>query len=117
MPFRCRPAFRAIRPLARTVAMALAALLVLAAPPAPAQGLFDQIQELGKKIQESVPKNERPGTAATTAPRNGTGSGGISAERRAAMALQQGLNDLGFDAGVVDGLPGAQTRAAIGRFQ
>jgi peptidoglycan hydrolase-like protein with peptidoglycan-binding domain len=117
MPTRRPPACRATRTLVRTGAAALAAALIVAAPPVPAQGLFDQIQDLGRKIQEVVPKNERPGTTATTAPRNNGGSGGISAERRAAMALQRGLNALGYDAGAVDGLPGAQTRAAIGRFQ
>jgi len=123
MPFRRRPAARPARPLALILAPALVLALVMVAPPAPAQGLFDQLQDLGKKIQQVVPKNERPAdTATTAAPRDSGGgssgsSGGISAERRAAMVLQRGLNTLGYDAGPVDGLPGAQTRAAIGRFQ
>ncbi|MDZ7749189.1 MAG: lytic murein transglycosylase [Halofilum sp. (in: g-proteobacteria)] len=33
------------------------------------------------------------------------------------MALQERLNERGFDAGPVDGIPGPQTRAAIRRFQ
>ena len=34
-----------------------------------------------------------------------------------AQAMQRLLNDLGFDAGPVDGVPGSQTRAAIRGFQ
>lgn len=37
--------------------------------------------------------------------------------RRLAKELQRRLNELGFEAGNVDGLPGPQTRAAIRRFQ
>lgn len=33
------------------------------------------------------------------------------------MAMQERLNERGFDAGPVDGIPGPQTRAAIRRFQ
>ena len=37
--------------------------------------------------------------------------------REQAMEMQRLLNELGFDAGTVDGLPGSQTRSAVREFQ
>jgi hypothetical protein len=45
------------------------------------------------------------------------GGGSYSAERSRIKNLQQALNDLGFDVGIPDGIPGQKTRTAVSQFQ
>ena len=46
-----------------------------------------------------------------------SGKRSVEPSRQPWRAIQQALNDLGFDAGPEDGLPGQRTRGAISRFQ
>ena len=75
--------------------------------------VFDQ-ESITFAIGDGVAKRGRffgtPPSRVATAnlPRNASGR---------AVAIQKALNDLGHDAGTVDGVIGPQTREAIGRYQ
>lgn len=63
----------------------------------------------------SVPS--QPATEPRTASSPMPSAPRYDAAQQEAMELQRNLNDLGFDAGPVDGLPGARTRAAVEAYQ
>lgn len=85
------------------------------APPVVAQ--VDQLKELTTKLRDAV-KRENASQAKpeekTTSPTLRKPSKPSRDEWR---QVQKRLNELGYDAGVVDGLPGQQTKAAIEAFQ
>ena len=59
--------------------------------------------------QQGSPQQAPPAASQSTAP--------VELTRDQITQLQQALNDNGFDAGTVDGVFGAQTIAAVKRFQ
>ncbi len=63
--------------------------------------------------ERAAPSRRAPEAAPAQAP----SSARYDPARQEAMELQRNLNDLGFDAGPVDGLPGARTRAAVEAYQ
>ena len=69
------------------------------------------IIEFGKAIDDS--SNNKPAT--TPAPTNNQTSIALSRSER--MAVQNALNLLGYDVGVVDGIIGSRTRSAIRAYQ
>ena len=69
----------------------------------------------GASAAEPPVREQRPSISAVPAPRaSNTGANGT---RDRIANLQQALRRLGYDPGLVDGIPGARTRAAIRAFQ
>ncbi|OSP53972.1 peptidoglycan-binding protein [Pseudoruegeria sp. SK021] len=71
--------------------------------------ILNQINKPQQQQQQQV-RPQGQGQPQRQAPR-------VDPARQAAMELQSTLNTLGFDAGPVDGMPGARTRAAIQAYQ
>ena len=105
-----------MRPVLKACVAVLPCLLM--AEPAAAQSslLRDALERAtGKAVQEGINKALK-----TPAPKSSTQAKAntqVSPKRRQAMQDQQALNDLGFDAGPVDGIPGRRTANAVRAFQ
>jgi len=80
-----------------------------------AQSLFDQLKEIGRQI--GAPPQGSTALRQTGSAGESGAARAASPEVRAAMDLQADLNRLGFDAGPVDGRPGARTRNAVTAYQ
>lgn len=68
-------------------------------------------------LAASFPAVAQQGNAASQPAQPGASQGAVTLNADQVRQLQQALNDNGFNAGEVDGVFGASTRAALRRFQ
>jgi peptidoglycan hydrolase-like protein with peptidoglycan-binding domain len=120
------PAYRllhsSVREDGRTIAMTKSGLIVsVCFFLASGCALFDGSEMTSGEPAVATPVAENETTASDasiqTSPAETTVTSGRSFTREEVRAMQVRLHDVGLDAGPVDGLPGAKTKAAFAKFQ